>query len=493
MRCTPPARRCALILTTLWLLVGCQTYQPRPLDLQQYAHDLAQRSLQDPLITEAAARRAGPVGARGEAFDPADGLTLREAELVALVFNAQLRAERLRAQVPRAGAAFAGRWADPELEVDLLRILEGVDRPWIAGVGFSLTVPLSGRLRVEEDQAWAEADHAWLVAARAEWALLESLRVAWAQWSAVHLRQAVLAGYLAEAEPLLETVGRLVEAGEVEPASARLLAIDAAQRRLEQARLEAQEYQARLGLYALLGLPPAPPAPPDATPDTAITLIPEMPAVRDAVTADQAGLLPALAGHPDLLLAESAYARAELALERETVKQHPDLQIGPRYEDEEGQSRIGLGFGLPVPLWNRNQGAIAEARAARDAAAAEAYAVVQRLMSDLAQAQALHAASDRHARQTRAALMPLAETQLQALRGLAELGEVDVLLLREALAGLTDARLTVIDAVEARALAAARLQSMTNPRWAARPTARPSADQTHTPQPLSPPADAGTE
>lgn len=485
MRCTFPAPRCAILLATLLPIIGCQAYQPKPLDLQQHARDWAQRSLDDPAIVEAAARLATP-GDGDAVYDAADGLTLREAEPVALVYNADLRAQRLRAKVPLAGAEFAGLWDDPELDGDLLRFTQSVDDPWITGVGLSFTVPLSGRLRVEEDQAWAEVEHAWLIAAQAEWALLAELRAQWVAWSALHLRLEATRDYLEELEPLAQMVDRLVEAGEVDPASARLLAIDAAGRRLDQARLEAQEQLARLGLHALLGL----------TPDAAVVLVPTMPE-GSGDAGEAMSPVDALAGHPDLLLARAAYANAELALERELVKQYPDLQIGPRLEDEEGQSRIGVGFGLPLPLWNRNQRGIAEATAARDATAAEAQATLQRLSAELVAARTNLASADRHAAMTQETLVPMAEQQVRALRGLAELGEVDVLLLREALSSVTEARLAVIDAVEQRASAAARLQSLTNPRWALRPTPRPDeADAAHPTNPANnhdAPADAGTE
>lgn len=457
---TTPAIKLATLLTASTLLLGCQSYQRQPLDLQKRAQDWADRSLNDPAITLAVRdlgtdpQTLGPSG-----YDPSDGLTLREAEPVALVFNPDLRAQRLRANVPLAGAEFAGLWDDPELDGDLLRFTENVDDPWIAGVGIGFTIPLSGRLRVEEDQAWAQVEHAWLTAAKAEWELLAALRLKWIEWSALILRGEAIDDYLAELEPLSDSVGQLAQAGEVDPASARLLTIDAAQRTLERARLTSQEQLARLELLSLMGL----------TPDAEVTLVPGMP------EADRSEDEPprVMVGHPDLRLAQASYAQAELALEREIVKQYPDLTIGPRFEDEEGQSRIGVGFGIPLPLWNRNRRGIAEATAQRDAQAAEVEAVMQHLRAELAMAHATYVAAERNAQQTADTLGPLVDVQLRELRGLAELGEVDALLLREALASVTEARLAVLDAQQSRAQAAARIESMTNPRWALPQTVRP--------------------
>ena len=52
-----------------------------------------------------------------EAYDPSDGLELEEAELVALVFNPDLRIERLRVERAAAVAGHAGRWNDPQLGI----------------------------------------------------------------------------------------------------------------------------------------------------------------------------------------------------------------------------------------------------------------------------------------------------------------------------------------------------------------------------------------
>lgn len=466
MQRIPNPWRLATLLTCTLILTGCQSYQPEPLDLQQRARDWAERSLDDPAIADTAARlRNEPADAAAGGYDPADGLTLREAEPVALVFNAELRARRLRARVPLAGAEFAGLWDDPELDGDLLSFVNNMDDPWIAGVGISFTVPLSGRLRVEADQAWAEVEHAWLTAAQAEWALLEELRLKWVGWSANRLKREAIDAYLTELAPLLDSVERLAEAGEVDPASARLLRIDAAQRSLERSRLEAQERLARLELLALLGL----------TPDAEVQLIPDM-VERDGrgIVVGGGDSAELLAAHPDLRLAQADYERAELALRREVVKQYPDVTIGPRFEDEEGQSRLGVGFGLPLPLWNRNQRGIAEARAQRDAAAAEAEAVMQCLRAELAVARARHSAAEMNATSTADTLGPLVVVQLEELRALAELGEVDVLLLREALASVAEARLAVIDAQQARAKAAIEIESITNPRWAVPHPPRPA-------------------
>ena len=64
------------------------------------------------------------------------------------------------------------------------------------------------------------------------------------------------------------------------------------------------------------------------------------------------------------------YAGAEARLQLEIAKQYPDVDLGPGYTYEERNSYFTFGFAAVIPLFDRNQGPIAEARAAREEAAA---------------------------------------------------------------------------------------------------------------------------
>ena len=83
---------------------ACQRYAPSPLDLQAHHARLLSREPARPDVVEFALR-IGTASTGRTAYDPADGLSIPEAEVVALFFNPQLRLARERAKVPRAGAA----------------------------------------------------------------------------------------------------------------------------------------------------------------------------------------------------------------------------------------------------------------------------------------------------------------------------------------------------------------------------------------------------
>ena len=136
----------------LGALAGCATYQADPLDLPAHRAAWQTRTAGDESV-RAFAQRLETESPGAVAFDPDDGLSVREGELVALVYNPDLRVARLHAGVAAADADHAGRWDDPGLSFDVMRITESVANPWIVAGGLSVTVPISGRLAAERARA----------------------------------------------------------------------------------------------------------------------------------------------------------------------------------------------------------------------------------------------------------------------------------------------------------------------------------------------------
>ena len=64
----------------------------------------------------------------------------------------------------------------------------------------------------------------------------------------------------------------------------------------------------------------------------------------------------------------AALASAEASLRLEISKQYPTIRFGPEFEDDRGEPTIGLGFGVTLPLFDRNKGNIAAAEESRQRA-----------------------------------------------------------------------------------------------------------------------------
>jgi len=433
----------ALGLSTV-ALTGCQSYEPAPINLKTFDAEWQMPDLTSPAWKAIA--ETGDI----DHIDP-NTIDLRTAEAMALYGNPQLRKVRALAGVTQAASEHAGVWDDPNLDFGLLYNTDVDSDPWVIGVSLGFTIPISGRLEVAQEQANAEALAELYRVAEAEWQTVQEAQQAWVAWSAVEQKVQAVDGYLAEFDRLATMAQSLADVGELAPTDARLLRIQLVHRQLERTRLQTQADEAQRTLMALMGLRPNAPVTLSAT----------------QIDVDKPIEPGDFDNHPSLVVAQAEYQVAELALKREIRKQYPDLTIGPSYEDDEGQSKIGLGLGLPIPSWNMNRGGIAEARAARSAAQAGVELAYQEAISKLAQAEARLAAAIRTDESTRSNLLPLVETQVTEARQLMELGEVDVLLLNEALTAVAETRLAVLDAAAEKTAAALNYQEQTNPSWPA--------------------------
>lgn len=397
-----------VVSVTVLAVAGCQTYRPEPIDVGSALSTWRERS------------------ATVAPTDPA-GLSLAEAEEVALVLNPALRKARAELQVARAGAREAGRWDDPSIALDLERILSGADDPWVVGGLVNLSIPLSRRLGLEQKLATGELDVAALRVLVAERETIADLRRAWARWSAGVARAKAVESAVDDLRSIETRASRLRDAGEIDPTDARLFAIDRVRRGAQCLSVNRQNAQSEARLRELLGL----------TPDAPVKFV-ASPLV-ERVEAP-------LQSHPRVALSLASYEAAERALELEIAKQYPDLELGGGMGSDEGDSRLLGGVSIPLPLLNANRRAIAEARARRDAARAEVEAEVARLESARALARREVVAAREAIEFIEREVAPLVDRQLAEARKLLEAGEFNPLLVREAIDAATDARLDLIDA-----------------------------------------------
>lgn len=462
------ARTGLWVIVVVALVAGCQSYQRRPLDLRAHHQAWLERSAAHESVTAFAERLAAD--APDEPFDPADGLSSREGEIVALVFNPDLRLARLRAGVALASAEHAGVWDDPEFAFEVERIIESVPEPWALAASVGFTLPVSGRLAVEADRAEA-AHRAELrrVAAR-EWQVRLAVRSAWLAWSAQRQRVELLHQLLEQFEPLLSITDRLEAAGELSRAEARLLRIERATRASALRVAEMEAGQMELELKALMGL--APPAP--------ASLLPE-PLAMAQPTPENDGHEALVARNPELGALRADYEVAEQALRLEIRGQYPDIVIGPGAGIEDGEERVLLGLALPIPLWNRNQRAVAVATAERALAAAAVETELERLSGLLAMARLQREAAEAQRRALEEEIIPMVEQQDAETRRIAELGEVDTFLLLENLTRLHETKSALIDARLAEARAELRIVELIGPAPAPQSSAAAASEEAPAP------------
>jgi outer membrane protein TolC len=289
--------------------------------------------------------------------------SLSDLTLAAFYYNPSLQIARAHLAEVEAAIVTAGMRPNPSLSGDLGG--ESQDSPWIAGVGFSLPLETAGKRRHRVSQAERQADAArWAVASTA-WTVRSQVRSAMVDYLAAIQSLALTKTELqvrAEQVHLLEqrlNVG-MISLPDVNNArilhSQTVLAVRAAEGRIS---------QSQAALAGAMGVPVTALNEIDIVWPSFNQLPSAMSLSPDNIRRD------AVLNRIDIQRALSDYAVTEAALQLEIAKQYPDLELSPTYAFEEGTHLYSLGARLVLPIFNRNQGPIAEAFAHRESLAAE--------------------------------------------------------------------------------------------------------------------------
>lgn len=451
-------------------LTGCASYRPMPLDPEADLRDLRQRDLHQFVVERARpGQRSGPPV---EGFDPLDGLDEAEVVAVALTLNPELRVRRAETGEARAALITAGLWPNPEV---------GVNPQW--GVGgasgvaveadalFQLLRPgerdarrQAARALVDEVDAEVVADEFRLVAE----VRTQHLSVLAAERSVALLQQGV--ALRERARDLVRQQRKLGEATELEISTTEL-EVAQAQRELRQARIELGREGRELN--RVMGLPPE-----YATRLTGLGEPLKITMFEDITDEELDRFL--LTGRPELRAGEAAYRRAEQELRLAVIAQYPRLGLGPAFEKElDGDKALGLALSLELPVFNQNQGEIAERRAARERARATYVALLHRLTADSFAARADVRAARQEVEAQEREVLPLLRRNQELFEGAFKARELNIIDWITAQRRAVDAQREYAESLVRYQQAVIRLETATghSPTQPARggPSSRPAA------------------
>lgn len=438
----------AILTGSAVILAGCQSYQSNPLDLAAHRDQWLARTPGDEPVRAFAERLAD--SGQSVAFDLSDGLTLAEGEIVALVFNPDLRLARLRAGITTATAKHAGLWDDPRFGLDLLSLTQNAPNPLVVTPGLSFTIPISGRLEAEKARANASLAAELTRVAEQEWQTRVEVRRAWLRWSAARLKAEQTGRLLASIESLVASTAKLAEAGEIVRTEAALFTIEQASRRQALLRYRGEVAETEQELRSLLGL----------SPDGPLELVPTV-----VVTADLELLTADAMADRSLTLARlrDEYEIAEQTLRREVREQYPDLTIGPLAEFDRGDTLLGFSLSLPIPILNANKQGISEAHAARELARAAFETAYERLAGSLAATRARLANIREQRELLETGIAPMVDRQLADAQNLLQIGEGNSLVLLESLTRVGQTQMALVEARLRESLAITRLWELVGP------------------------------
>jgi outer membrane protein TolC len=290
-------------------------------------------------------------------------------------------------------------------------------------IGF--TIPLGKRLRrqTELNRALAEVARVHALARFRE--LYLELRSRYAELAISRQRLTTRREIAASAEKTLSAGRQLVQAGQANAMDVALFELELQRSLAEVLTVERELVEAEGKLSKMLGVH-----------FERFRELPErtLPVLPDAVPSLEQLREQLILNHTELARLRSQYEASERALRLEISKQFPDLQIGPNWENEVGERKtvIGLTLGIELPLFDRNQQGIAEAKKKREEIRAKYEAEAKRALAELERAQRDLELARRNTTLMRGKILPLARTNVELARRSLQAGSIDALRLLDA-------------------------------------------------------------
>ena len=319
--------------------------------------------------------------------------------------NPDLAAARLRIREALGRMNQSGRLANPELEAGFQHDPRMRERSF--EIGFTQRFPVTGRLAFEKQVTLIEYQASEAEVREVERRLIAEAREAVVNVLAIRQRRELLGEQAGLAGEFAGVLAAAAEKGEGSALDAGQAQLEAAGLAVGMRQLDAAEAAAVGTLKPLLGIRPGEPLHVGGT--------------LPAPALPKAGVDPAR--RPDFQAAVLGARAAGEGVTLEQARRYDDVEAGlfaaaERTEDApEGYDKealVGLRFKIPLPLWNKNEGAIEEAQARKERNELEATALGRSIRLEAEAARAEMAEWAKLLGELGENLMPLADQQSAA-------------------------------------------------------------------------------
>lgn len=372
-----PVTALALVLPAL---AACARYHAEPLPAAASAAALEARGLDDPRLCEfiraSLPREAGPMR-----WD------LASLTLAALYFHPDLDIARSKVAAARAAVSTARQAPNPTLNFSPLYNMNiPTPTPWTVGGVVGFVAETAGKRAKRTEQARALAEAARRDLATAGWQVRGRVRSALLDLWAAERRLDVARRRLQLEAQLVGLLEQRFAAGQASALDLTRERINRAQLELAIRDLERAAADARVRLAGAIGVPAR-------ALDGAPISLAEFDAAPAPISEASAAALRgrALIARTDVAASLDEYQAADWALRLQIANQYPNLTIGPAYnwgavETAPVSNQIGVPLSFELPLFNQNQGPIAEAAARRRQGRANVVALQARIIGQVDEA-----------------------------------------------------------------------------------------------------------
>lgn len=380
---------------------------------------------------------------------PAVPVTLVDLERLALSRHPRMAQAELAVEQARGRAVQAGLYPNPVFTFYGDEIGDRTGPPGILSPFFTQEILTAKKRPLARAAAAREVDQACLAVAQERFALLTAIRQAYVQVLEVRARIEMAEESTRVGEAAVASAGLLVQANRLTPYDQGLIEVEVLryQAILESARQELGPAERRLA--AVVGAEVAGPVA-----GSLDAPLPEYEAQRVA----RAVVLVS----PELQSARIGVERARLLAARAQAEAVPNVTLGAGYvrQSQNRSDDVSVQLGVPIPVFNRNQGNIRSAQAAFAGAGQEVARVEWELNERTAAALKDYLGARRRAELYRDRLLPRARANVELGRLAREAGEIDLLKGLEAYRAFNEAQQTYVTALAEAWRAAATLSGL---------------------------------
>ncbi len=332
---------------------------------------------------------------------PGRALTLSQAQELAAARSFTVAAAQREVEANDGAVRQAGAWRNPELNSSAEDSRRSTR---VTTATFAFPIELGGKRAARAGAA--DRERAYAVAAlnnvRAQ--LRSDVVRAFFGVLVAQERVALAANSAELAARAADVIGRRAAAGKVSPVDETRARVDQANAQLEAGEAASELESARQILAALWGDP----APNFQTVEGDIELLP--------ARAASAELARALDSAPGLLTSRIEVERRRALIDVERSKGVPDLtvSVGAKHDNDLGRTQAIVGISIPLPFFDRNQGATYEASRRAEKASDDYQAARIRALTELQQASNQLAVARNAAQTLKTTVLPAAQQAYEA-------------------------------------------------------------------------------
>jgi outer membrane protein TolC len=402
----------AALLAVVLLAAGCavRQYHPAPISPPQTAAQLEARTLDAPGLKEFL--QQNHVSSPGGSWD------LAALTVAAFYYNPGFDVARARLVAAEAAVTSAGARPNPTLGV-APGASASPESPWLFILDFALPLETAGKRGYRAERARKLSEAARLELAGLGWQVRSRVRAALLDHLLALRSLDLLGAEQSVRRQAVELLERRLAVGEVSRPEVDAAKIEQANLSLVIRAVEGQAAQSRAELAAAIGVPVS-------ALDGIALAWPELERPPNEGTLSPAAIQRvAVVDRVDLRRLLAEYAAAETNVQLEMAKQRPDVELGPGYDFDEGHNKYRIGPSLTLPVFNRNEGPIAEAEAKRREIGERFLAVQAQIIGESEKALAAYRAALKELEEADTSLAGLQAQREEMARASFAAGETD--------------------------------------------------------------------